>query len=83
VDILSLTKILTSNSITKAFFGLNNNISNLGTEVNDNMELMMKCLMNPLVLLRCFALKLNKETTPKYLMSGLEKKFLAVLKGHK
>lgn len=41
VDILGLTKILTSNAITKAFFGLENNLNNLGKEVNDNMDLMI------------------------------------------
>lgn len=44
------------------------------------MECMMKIFLNPLVVLRCFALKLNKVTTPSWLLSSTEKSFLKVLK---
>jgi suppressor of G2 allele of SKP1 len=40
------------------------------------MEAMMKFFLNPLVLLRCFALKMNKTTTPSWLLSSGEKAFL-------
>lgn len=40
------------------------------------MEEMVKFFINPFVLLRCFALKLNKSTTSKWLLSSAEKTFL-------
>ena len=71
---------MTSTTITKTFFGSeNNSISDLGVEVNKNMDKMMLFFLNPLILLRCFALKLNKATTPSFLLSSGEKAFLREL----
>ncbi|CAD8152077.1 unnamed protein product [Paramecium pentaurelia] len=84
IDILSLLKQLTSTTITKTFFGSeNNDISDLGVEVNKNMEKMMLFFLNPLIVLRCFALKLNKTTTPSFLLSSGEKAFLRELQDQK
>lgn len=71
---------MTSTTITKTFFGSeNNDISDLGVDVNKNMEKMMLFFLNPLIVLRCFALKLNKTTTPSFLLSSGEKAFLREL----
>ncbi|CAD8143579.1 unnamed protein product [Paramecium octaurelia] len=84
IDILDLLKQLTSTTITKAFFGSENtDIADLGVEVNKNMEKMMLFFLNPLIVLRCFALKLNKSTTPSFLLSSGEKAFLKVLQAQK
>ncbi|CAK82075.1 unnamed protein product (macronuclear) [Paramecium tetraurelia] len=84
IDILTLLKQLTSTTITKAFFGSeNNDVSDLGVEVNKNMEKMMLFFLNPLIVLRCFALKLNKTTTPSFLLSSGEKAFLRELQAQK
>lgn len=74
---------MTSNVITKAFFGIKNTVTNLGKEVNDNQESVLQFLLNPLVVIRCFVLKLNRESTPKFLLSSGEKLYLKKLLGHK
>ncbi|CAD8147220.1 unnamed protein product [Paramecium pentaurelia] len=84
IDILTLLKQLTSTTITKTFFGSENtDVSDLGVEVNKNMEKMMLFFLNPLIVLRCFALKLNKTTTPSFLLSSGEKAFLRELQAQK